>query len=117
MASSNGNKANLTPAEAGARLSFVQIFNILKKITISVGFSLAGKIGNEDKTSSARLPATCLPAYLPTFQHSYLPTCFCLSSKLIFSGTCPVGGWVAVLIGNIAISAQPELELGLSLAI
>ena len=70
----------------------------------------------------ANLP-TCLPAYLPTYLPAYLPTCLCLSSKLTCSGTCP-GRWVggrlgekmAGLVGNIAISAQLELELGLSLA-
>ena len=43
VARSNGNKANLSPAEA--RLSFIKRFNILKKITIPVGSTVSGRWG------------------------------------------------------------------------
>ena len=53
---------------------------------------------------------TCLPAYFSSWFYPHT-TCFDLFWYL--SG---VGGWVAGSIGNIATSAQLELELGLSLA-
>ena len=61
------------------------------------------------------LPAslhTCQPTNLPTYLSNWfsLPTTCC---DLFWY----LSGWVAGLIGNIAISAQLELELGLSLAI
>ena len=37
VAGSNGNKANLTPSEAGAILSLAKRLDILQKITIPVG--------------------------------------------------------------------------------
>ena len=37
VAGSNGNKANLTPSEAGAILGFAKRLDILQKITIPVG--------------------------------------------------------------------------------
>ena len=45
MARSNLNKANISPAEAGARLNFSKRLDILKIITtpvVSTGFSLWG---------------------------------------------------------------------------
>ena len=48
MARSNVNKANLSPAKAGARLSMATRLDILKKITIpvvSTGSGLWGWVG------------------------------------------------------------------------
>ena len=78
-------------------------------------------------TSRPAYLITCLHATLPPSQHAklpaylpaYIPICFSLPATCfdLFKYLSGVGGWVAGLIGNIAISAQLELELVLSLAI
>ena len=45
MAKSNGNRTNLSPAEAGARLSLAKRLDILKKITIPVGSTGSSRWG------------------------------------------------------------------------
>ena len=42
MAGSNGNKANLTPPEAGAILDLAKRLDILQKVTIPVGSNGSG---------------------------------------------------------------------------
>ena len=122
--SASANLLSWQPDYLSANLSSCQPANLPTYPPVYLPISLHDYLSNNlSLCLHAYLPtslAAYLPTYLPASMHNYIPASAYLQLVGACSGTFPGGkaaGWVAGLLGNIAITAHLELELGMSLTI